>query len=141
VFQNFDSKMEETEGKASRCPSLELSDVSSEESFDMTAKGGQREIISFGDSMEERTAVRIVSDQLDSIPKSVMFVPSPTPLQIIGQLQMLTNHMTFVCEHQSSLDLEISPEQAQRCAESYVKRCKKLRAAAPDSPGALPKTL
>lgn len=126
--------MDEMECKASRCPSLELSDVSSEDSFDTTAKGSQREIISFGDSMEERTAVRIVSDQLDSTPKSVMFVPSPTPLQIIGQLHMLTSHMKFVCEHQSTLDLEISPEQAKRCADSYVKRCnKKMRAASADS--------
>lgn len=117
------------DGKASRCPSLELSDVSSEESFDMTAKGCQREIISFGDSMEERTAVRIVSDQLDATSKSVMFVPSPTPLQIIGQLHMLTSHMKFVCEHRTSLDLEISLDQAQRCAESFVKRNKKLRVA------------
>jgi hypothetical protein len=90
----------------------------------MGSAGGNREIISFGDSMEERTAVRIVSDQLSSTPKSVMFVPSPTPLQIIGQLQMLTNHMKFVCEHHTSLDLEISPEQAQRCADSYMKRNK-----------------
>lgn len=111
------------------CPNLEISDVSSEESFDMSDEAPstkqperEREIISFGDSMEERTAVRIVADQLNATPKSVMFVPSPTPTQIVGQLQMLTNHMKFVCENKSSLDLEISPEQAERSAESYVKR-------------------
>jgi len=114
------------------CPSMEISDVSSEESFDMNddatkqqrseEQPREREIISFGDSMEERTAVRIVADQLHATPKSVMFVPSPTPTQIVGQLQMLTNHMKFVCENKSSLDLEISPEQAERGAESYMKR-------------------
>jgi hypothetical protein len=26
--------------------------------------------------------------------------------------------MKFVCEHDASLDLEISPDQAQRCAEN-----------------------
>ena len=116
------------------CPNLEISDVSSEESFDMSSttttptttkrSAGEREIISFGDSMEERTAVRIVADQLNATPKSVMFVPSPTPTQIIGQLQMLRNQMKFVCEHGSSLDLEISPEQAERSAESYMRRNK-----------------
>jgi hypothetical protein len=35
---------------------------------------------------------------------------------------MLTSHMKFVCTHATSLDLEISPEQAERCAESYMKR-------------------
>ena len=124
------------------CPNLEISDVSSEESFDMGGgegssgsvstpattrlSSGEREIISFGDSMEERTAVRIVAEQLSSTPKSVMFVPSPTPTQIIGQLQMLTNQMKFVCEHSSSLDLEISPEQAERSAECYMKRHYKI---------------
>lgn len=75
--------------------------------------------------MEERTAVRIVSDQLDSIPKSVMFVPSPTPLQIIGQLHMITNHMHYICEHSTSLDLEISQEQAHKFSEAYIRRWNK----------------
>ena len=72
--------------------------------------------------MEERTAVRIVSEQLTSIPKSVMFLQSPTPVQIIGQLIMLTNHMKYVCQHETNLDLEISLEQAESCADRYIKR-------------------
>lgn len=85
-----------------------------------------REIISFGDSMEERTAVKIVSGQLESMSKSVMFLTSPTPLQLIGQLTMLTGHMKFVCHHETTLDLEISPQQAQKCAESVLARNKTL---------------
>mmetsp|Transcript_29759 Transcript_29759/g.68697 ORF Transcript_29759/g.68697 Transcript_29759/m.68697 type:complete len:138 (+) Transcript_29759:315-728(+) len=105
---------------------MESTDVSSDGSL---LEGDQyteltREIISFGDSMEERTAVRIVSGQLSAVPKSVMFISSPSPLQLIGQLNMLTHHMGFVCEHRSSLDLEISPLQAQRCAESHMERSK-----------------
>ena len=123
IFQMFDSRRCD---KAERCPSLELSDVSSEDSFDSSSKcSDKREIISFGDSMEERTAVRIVSDQLDSTPKSVMFIPSPSPSQIIGQLSMLTNHMHYICEHSTSLDLEISQDQAQRFFDAYVKRWQK----------------
>jgi hypothetical protein len=108
----------------SPCPSLELSDVSSQDSFDLSNAKRKREIISFGDSMEERTAVRIVADQLGANPKSVMFAQSPTPLQLIGQLRMLSNHMKFVCDNEDCLDLEISADQAQRCAETYLKRNK-----------------
>ena len=88
----------------------------------------RKEIISFGDSMEERTAVKIVSDQLDATPKSVMFLSNPTPIQIIGQLSMLTHHMTYVCDHASDLDLEISQKQAEKCAQGYLSR----KAATPD---------
>jgi hypothetical protein len=100
---------------------MESSDVSSDSSVS-TTEARRREIISFGDSMEERTAVRIVSGQLLAVPKSVMFISSPSPLQLIGQLYMLTRHMKFVCEHESSLDLEITVNQAQRCAEKYLER-------------------
>jgi len=82
----------------------------------------RREVISFGDSIEERTAVKIVSDQLDALPKSVKFLNNPTPVQIIGQLTMLTHHMNFVCEHAEDLDLEISKGQAEKCASGYLAR-------------------
>ena len=82
----------------------------------------KREVISFGDSMEERTAVKIVSGQLSAVPKSVMFVSSPTPEQLIGQLSMLTGHMKYICENASSLDLEISPQQAEKCAASILRK-------------------
>lgn len=72
----------------------------------------RKEVISFGDSMEERTAVRIVANQLGAHPKSVMFLSSPTPVQLIGQLAMLTEHMQFVNEHELDLDIEISYDQA-----------------------------
>ena len=82
----------------------------------------RREIISFGDSIEERTAVKIVSDQLDALPKSVKFLGNPSPLQIIGQLTMLTHHMSFVCQNADNLDLEISLKQAEKCAQGYLVR-------------------
>lgn len=110
--------------------SLALTDVSSasDDSLNPSNSAGfslrpsRREIVSFGDGMEERTAVRIVAEQLTSVPKSVMFLQSPTPVQIIGQLLMLTNHMKYVCHHETSLDLEISRDQAEGCATRYFKR-------------------
>mmetsp|Transcript_29778 Transcript_29778/g.45577 ORF Transcript_29778/g.45577 Transcript_29778/m.45577 type:complete len:343 (+) Transcript_29778:123-1151(+) len=80
----------------------------------------KREVISFGDSMEERTAVKIVSTQLTALPKSVMFLTSPSPEQLIGQLVMLTGHMKYICDYTSDLDLEISPHQAEKMAESVL---------------------
>jgi hypothetical protein len=79
-----------------------------------------REVISFGDSGEERTAVKIVAQQLEATPKSVMFITAPTPAQIIGQLAMLTSQMEFLCTHNRALDLEISPSQAQRVADELL---------------------
>mmetsp|Transcript_24371 Transcript_24371/g.40399 ORF Transcript_24371/g.40399 Transcript_24371/m.40399 type:complete len:261 (+) Transcript_24371:53-835(+) len=124
------------EGPPSLDVSLESSEVSSdgEDSiFTLDSNGNsvrKREIISFGDSMDERRAVKIVSGQLAAIAKSVMFISSPSPLQLIGQLQMLTKHMAFVCEHESTLDLEISPHQAQQCAEKYMGKSPALSALA-----------
>jgi len=81
-----------------------------------------REVVSFGDSMEERTAVKIVSEQLSAVPKSVMFLTNPTPIQLLGQLSMLTSQMQYVCDHRDSLDLEISHEQALKCGEAFLRR-------------------
>lgn len=117
----------------SSCASMEGTDVSSNSSMSsldsMEEDGGSggvcstenREIVSFGDSMEERTAVSIVSGQMDAVPKSVKLMGTPSLLQIIGQLDMLSNHMRFVCESSESLDLHITQEQADKCAQSYLK--------------------
>ena len=99
--------------------SLESTDISS-------ASEDSREIVSFGDSMEERTAVRIVSEQLSATPKSVLFVSNPTPMQILGQLHMLENHLSFVCGHEKSLDLEITKSQAQKFADKYFQSVARL---------------
>lgn len=80
-----------------------------------------RQIISFGDSNEERMAVSIVSGQLDALPKSIKFMPSPSLLQIIGQLHLLTNHMQFVCDSTKSLDMHITVEQADQYAQNYLR--------------------
>jgi hypothetical protein len=105
------------------CASMELTDVSSASSIESAEEiSTTREIISFGDSGEERTATNIVSKQLDALPKSVMFLSNPTPLQIIGQLHMLTNQMRFVCDNEKSLDLKITSDQADRFALSYLKK-------------------
>ncbi|GKY96887.1 hypothetical protein MPSEU_000647700 [Mayamaea pseudoterrestris] len=133
VNEYFDSCAVDDDGTTS----LESTDVSSDDSsteFEAPSQSlylkqpstrpvsSTKQIISFGDSTEERTAVRIVSEQLGAMPKSVMFVQTPTPSQLVGQLVMLTEHMQFVCESQSILDLEINAEQAEQCAVAYLEK-------------------
>jgi hypothetical protein len=113
---------EKLKDDSSSCASLEGTDVSSSSSLESMEEDERRQIISFGDSSEERTAVNIVSGQLDAVPKSVMFMNSPSPAQIIGQLHMLTSHMDYVCHGSGSLDLQISAEQADRFARTYLLR-------------------
>lgn len=124
VYENFGAL------EMNECLSMESTDVSSadsgDESFDSRDnEPTQREIVSYGDGVEERTAVRIVADQLSASPKSFMFVSMPTPAQIIGQLHLVTHHMRFVCACKTSLDLEISDEQAERCAEAHFAKAKR----------------
>ena len=103
---------------------MDEDDSASESSADChkTATASHREIISFGDSMEEKMAVRIVAEQMGAMPKSVMFIQLPTPVQILGELQMVINHMGFVCHNKANLDLEISPEQAENHADMYLRK-------------------
>lgn len=79
-----------------------------------------RQVISFGDSMEERTSVKIVATQLHATAKSVMFLQSPSPAQIIGELVMLTSSMTYLCTNKGDLDLEIGRGQAEKTCERYL---------------------
>ena len=126
VNETFERRLGESYDLGHANRSLESTDVSSasDDSF-QSVPCDHREIFSFGDSMEERTAVRIVADQLSSTPKSVMFVQSPTPTQIIGQLEIVSNHMKFLGSHVNELDLEISRNQADRSADSYMRRVHK----------------
>lgn len=128
VNETFDSSIDD-DGTTS----LESTDVSSDDSSTDEPSSNQhsqtpvslpsrREIISFGDSTEERAAVRIVSEQLNAVPKSVMFVQTPTPSQIVGQLVMVTDYMQYVCEHRTTLDLEIDAEQAEQCAKMHLEK-------------------
>ena len=35
---------------------------------------------------------------------------------------MLTGHMKHICENEESLDLEVSPEQAEKCADTILRK-------------------
>jgi hypothetical protein len=135
-------KLKENDAASSCCGSMEGTDVSStgsmmddeedddnammvsssiNDAFELQQQPQNREIISFGDSNEERTAVKIVSGQLEARSKSVKFLPAPTLLQVIGQLYMLTNHMQFVFDSEKPLDMHITQQQADQCAKTYLR--------------------
>jgi len=67
--------------------------------------GIAREIISFGDSNEERTAVKIAAGQLGAVAKSIKFVDLPTPDQLCKQVETITGWLTWVVGHATELDL------------------------------------
>lgn len=64
-----------------------------------------REIISFGDSNEERTAVKIAAGQLGASSKSVKFCDSPSPAQLVREVETLVAWLPWVVGHGSELDL------------------------------------
>jgi len=64
-----------------------------------------REIISFGDSNEERTAVKIAAGQLDATAKSIKYVDLPNPEQLRKQVETVTSWLPWVCSHNTELDL------------------------------------
>lgn len=71
-----------------------------------------REIISFGDSNEERTAVKIAAGQLDATSKSIKFVDLPNPEQLRKQVETITSWLTWVCSHNTELDLMLMSNSA-----------------------------
>lgn len=76
-------------------------------------------IISIGDSYEERSACKIVSKQLNSIPKTIKFLPSPAPIQILGQLELVHKYLDEVMNSQFSLDINITEDQARLSVDSF----------------------
>jgi len=65
----------------------------------------QREIISFGDSNEERTAVKIAAGQLNAVAKSVKFVDLPSPEELSKQVETVCGWLEWICNHDQELDL------------------------------------
>lgn len=70
-----------------------------------TASPSTREIISFGDSNEERTAVKIASGQLGAVAKSVKFCESPNPEQLVKQVEVVTSWLQWLVGNRTELDL------------------------------------
>jgi hypothetical protein len=86
----------------------------------------RREMISLGDSNEERTAVRIAAGQLGAKSKSVKFVDLPTPEQLSKQVETVTGWLGWLVGSPSELDLMLkasdmtgSSEKASSITPTY----------------------
>ena len=93
-----------TEGRGGRC----------DENVDPVT-----EIISVGDSPEEKTATVIVANQLNSVAKTVKFLQQPSPIQILGQLELVHQYLEDVIHSRDPLDIVITPEQCRKSVEQY----------------------
>lgn len=69
-----------------------------------------KNIISFGDSLEERTALKIVAGQLDSVSKSVKLIDLPSPDLLCLQISFFTECISWISSHTSHLDIMISAD-------------------------------
>jgi hypothetical protein len=68
-----------------------------------------KHVVSFGDSQVEREAVRAVTRGVNSCrTKSVKFAESPSLRELVRELQLVTNCMTYVVTHDGDLDLQLS---------------------------------
>lgn len=70
-----------------------------------------KNVLSFGDSMEERTAVKIAAGQLRSRAKSVKFLDAPSPRQLHQQLEVVANCLEWIWRHNGDLDVVLTLEQ------------------------------
>lgn len=69
-----------------------------------------RNVMSFGDSIEERTAVKIAAGQLRSRAKSVKFLDAPSPRQLHQQIEVVANCLEWIWRHNGDLDVVLTLE-------------------------------
>mmetsp|Transcript_15813 Transcript_15813/g.29217 ORF Transcript_15813/g.29217 Transcript_15813/m.29217 type:complete len:239 (-) Transcript_15813:302-1018(-) len=84
------------------------------------SKGALREIISFGDSNEERTAVKIAAGQLGAVSKSIKFCDLPSPEQLVRQLETLTGWLAWVVGHGAELDLMLKASVSDLASDAQA---------------------
>uniref|UniRef100_A0A7S1G0H5 Uncharacterized protein n=1 Tax=Corethron hystrix TaxID=216773 RepID=A0A7S1G0H5_9STRA len=113
IFNSRDSRSSFNDTSMVSTPSCSITSTSSSDRK-------RREIISFGDSMDERTAVKIVASQLNASSKSVKFIQHPSPIQIIGQLRIVISQLDYILDRYDDIDVEISKPHALKSAESIL---------------------
>jgi len=61
-----------------------------------------------------------VANQLNAVPKTIKMLQSPTPLQILGQLELVHQYLHELVSNEGPLDIVLSEEQTKRCIEWYM---------------------
>ncbi len=68
-----------------------------------------KNIISCGDSMHEREAIHLVTEQMTHVyTKSIKFVDRPSLEQLRQQVDMIQRFFSQICDHNDHLDLMLS---------------------------------
>lgn len=76
-----------------------------------TVPGCMRNLISFGDSMQERNALKKVTADMESVYcKSIKFVERPTLEQLVREHNIISGILDYVCTHTDDLDLMLVVE-------------------------------
>ncbi|KAJ1458289.1 hypothetical protein M885DRAFT_513397 [Pelagophyceae sp. CCMP2097] len=70
--------------------------------------GGTREIISIGDSNDERLAVRAAAAPLHATPKAIKLVDAPTLRTVAAQLRTVTTCLPFLVLSEHAIDVDVS---------------------------------
>lgn len=71
-----------------------------------------KNLLSFGDSMEERTAVQIAAGHLQGArAKSVKFLDAPSPRELHQQIEVVTDCLEWIWRHNGALDVVLTLEQ------------------------------
>jgi hypothetical protein len=81
--------------------------------YDSNTRTLGRQIISFGDSNEERTAVKIAAGQLNALAKSIKFVDLPSPDQLCKQIETVTGWLEWLTSSSTELDLMMKPSATE----------------------------
>jgi len=86
-----------------------------------------KNVLSFGDSNTEREAIRLVTKDLPNTrTKSIKFAERPTIEQLQRQLELVSNCLQYISNHEDDLDLCMSltvapnPEPEREPAVTYV---------------------
>jgi len=81
-----------------------------------------RNILSFGDSLDEQTAVKINANQLGSKSKSVKFLDNPSHSQLFRQLEVMVDYVPWISNSQQDLDvlLTVQNESPNPDEEAYA---------------------
>jgi len=77
-----------------------------------------RNVISFGDSIEERTSVKIAASQLRARSKSIKFLDAPTFQQLHQELEVVTNCLEWIWKHSGDLDVVLTLEGNSNSGET-----------------------
>lgn len=91
----------------------------------------KRTVVSFGDSVYERTAVHAAAQRLGPhytvLTKSIKFVERPSAEQVRRQVELVTGCLKDICTHEGALDLMLTIQLLQQHVEQQKQQQQQQR--------------